>query len=87
LLLGKDNEVFPAWNRVAINDSLEASETLLLFVKRAELNPDELVLAQNKEEDAALLVAVKENDVEMLKEVWVLADKAQANSTELKKNC
>ena len=79
--------MFPAWNRVAINDSLEASETLLLFVKRAELNPDELMLAQNKEEDAALLVAVKENDVEMLKEVWVLADKAQANSTELKKNC
>ena len=79
--------MFPAWNRVAINDSLEASETLLLFVKRAELNPDELVLAQNKEEDAALLVTVKENDVGMLKEVWFLPEKTQANATELKKNC
>ena len=43
------------------------------------------MLTQNKEGDTALLVAVKENDVEMLKEVWVLAEKAQANATELKK--
>jgi len=73
------------WHRAAVNDSLEASETLLRFVKRATLNPDELMLTQNKEGDTALLVAVKENDVEMLKEVWVLAEKAQANATELKK--
>ena len=85
MLLAKDNQVFTAWHQTALNGRLEASETLLSFAKNAELNPDELFLAQIEEGGTAFHREANGNRVDVLKKIWDCAEEEQLLSKELKK--
>jgi ankyrin repeat protein len=60
-------------------------ETLWIWAKEAELNPHELLLAQNEEGNTAWQVAAGRCHLELLKKMWVWANEVQQNSNELKK--
>jgi ankyrin repeat protein len=50
-----------------------------------ELNPDELLLAQNESGKTALHIAAQRNRVEILQKLWVWAEEVQQNTNDLKK--
>ena len=52
------------WHHAAYFGKLESLETLRSWAKKAELNPDELLLAQAEDGETVLHVAVKRNQVE-----------------------
>ena len=57
LLTERDDYGYNAWHRAARRGSLEALETLWSLAKEAELNTDELLLAQTRDRYTAFLLA------------------------------
>ena len=57
------------------------------FAKNAELNPDELFLAQFQEGATVFHMAANGNRVDVLKKIWDCAEEAELHPNELKKNC
>jgi ankyrin repeat protein len=84
-LLAKDQYGLTAWHLAAIHGSLEALETLWSLVKKAELNRNELLVAQCGEGSTALHRAAYGNHIGILEKLWVWAEEAEVNSNELKK--
>ena len=84
MLLAKDKKGYSLWHHAAYFGKLEALETLRSWAKKAELNPDELLLAQAEDGETVLHVAVKRNQVEILEILWVWAEE-QLNTNELRK--
>jgi ankyrin repeat protein len=85
LFLVKDNVGSSAWHWAAYSGSLEALETLRNFAKEAEINTDELLLAQIVDEHTAFHLAAKENQVKVLKKMWVWAEETKPNPNKLRK--
>jgi ankyrin repeat protein len=61
----------------------EALEILWGWAVKAQLNTDELLLAQNVRGKTALRIAAQGNHVEILQKLWLWAKEAQSNSNEL----
>ena len=72
----RDDYGYNAWHRVVRRGRLEALETLWSLAKEAELNTDELLLAQTRDRYTAFLLAAEINHVGILKRMWVWAEKS-----------
>ena len=84
-LLAKDHHGYTAWDRAAIECSLEALETLWCCAKEAELNSDILLVAQNEKGNTAWKMATQEIHLEVMKTLWVWAKNASLDPHELTK--
>jgi len=86
LFLAKDKYGCIAWHRAAQNGNLWALETLWIWSKGAEINRNELLLAQTGEGFTASQLAAENKNIEILKGLCFWAEEAQLNPNELQKN-
>jgi hypothetical protein len=86
MLLTKNEQGLMAWQCAAVNGNLGALERLLSWAKDADLNPDELLLAQIQKGFNLFQNAAEKNQIEVLNILWTWAEKGQMNGNELKNN-
>ena len=70
MLLFIDSAGFMVWHRAAGKDCLQSLDTLWSFVKEAELNTDEFLLAQPGKGYTGFLLAAECNIVDTLNIMW-----------------
>jgi hypothetical protein len=63
-----------AWQHAADQGSSEALETLWCWAKEAEMNTDELLLAQTGDGFTAFQLAARNNHIEALNRMWFWAE-------------
>ena len=81
--VAKDRYGCIEWHQSAQNCNVSALETLWSWAKGAEINTNELLLAQTGEEFTAFQLAAENNHVETLKELWYWAEEGQLDPNEL----
>jgi len=62
------------WQRAAINECLEALDTLWSCAKEEEINIDEMFLAQTGNGYTAFQLAPENNNLDTLQKMWVWAE-------------
>ena len=86
LLLSTDVAGYMAWHHAVAKGSLESLETLLFWVKKAELNTGEFLLAESGEGFTTFQLAARNNHVETQNLMLVWAEGTQLNTIELTEN-
>jgi hypothetical protein len=85
LLLAKDKNGCTAWHTAAIFGHLKILDALLSLAKEAELNPYELLLALNEEEEIAFNTAELRIYQEILQKIWDWAEEEHLSGNEIEK--
>jgi len=79
LFLSKDSYQYIACHRATVEGNLEALEKLGVWVKKVELNTDELLLVQTGDGYTAFLLVAQNSHVETLNKLWGWAEETQQN--------
>ena len=84
LFVAKDQYGNTAWHAAAHSGSLKAFETLWIWAKEENLNPDELLLVQGKDGNTAWQLAAQTGHLKFLQKLEAWAKEVEVNPNDLK---